>query len=217
MWFLPMLFWCFVLGWPVMKYNIGNIYIWILLVGLALISYIPLPFRLATAFYYLPFFIGGGILYRFYSGVIKNSITLNRVVGLWILFLLLFVGLTICNDYLALLADNMSLLHKALVFSAMKATQIAYSAVGVMSLYCTAVWYTKNHNMNPHIIAFGKYCFGIYLFQQFMLQIIYYKTDIPAVAGAKWLPWAGLAITLIISTALSYMLSKTRTGRMLIG
>ena len=216
MWFLPMLFWCFILGWLIMKLDIKNIYNWIILICLTLMSAIPLPFQLGRAFYYLPFFIGGGFVYRFCLYKVKDNITKGRVFGLWVLFAILFVGLTVCRDYLLSLTD-LSLPARVIQTSMLKLSRILYSAIGVISIYCTGVWYAENYNLNPRVTAFGKNCFGIYLFQQFILQTIYYKTDIPTVVGPQWLPWTGFAITLIISTVLSFGLSKTTIGRMLIG
>lgn len=217
MWFLPMLFWCFVFGWIVIKIDINNTYIWILIIGLAMISYIPLPFRLGIVLYYLPFFLGGGFVYKYYAEKIKNNIKVSHIIKLWILFAVIFVCLSICNNYLWLLSKEYSIIYKAFYISVINLTKIIYAALGVITIYCTAVWYSQKYSLNSNIISFGKYCFGIYLFQQFILQIIYYKTEVPVIVGSKWLPWFGFITTLLISTILSFLLSKTRAGRLLIG
>lgn len=60
-------------------------------------------------------------------------------------------------------------------------------------------------------------CFGIYLYQQFILVYLYYHTDFVACVGTLIAPLLGFIITIISSTVLSYLTIQTRIGRALIG
>lgn len=75
--------------------------------------------------------------------------------------------------------------------------------------------HTKKCRIPKWIIELNTTCFGIYLFQQFILQILYYKTSLPTIVGPYWLPWIGLAITLVTSYILTKLSLKTNIGRQL--
>jgi len=59
MWFLPMLFWCFLLVYIFKRLKVSNGILLIITPLLICLSAIPLPFRLGSAMYYFPFFWGG--------------------------------------------------------------------------------------------------------------------------------------------------------------
>ena len=73
MWFLPMLFWCFVGVYVFEKLNLkGNIVLGILFL-MIFFSVIPLPFRIGTSFYYLFFFYIGYSLQKLGWKVPQNK------------------------------------------------------------------------------------------------------------------------------------------------
>lgn len=66
-------------------------------------------------------------------------------------------------------------------------------------------------------IKIGYFGMGIYIYQQFILQIIYYHTGIPALVGIYLLPWLGFISAFIVSFLFTHCLSKFRIGRALLG
>lgn len=64
MWFLPMLFWCFVLVYLMENINISQKCKLILSLMLPFASILPIPLRLGTAFYYFAFFYVGFLVKR---------------------------------------------------------------------------------------------------------------------------------------------------------
>ena len=64
MWFLPMLFWCFVGIWIIEKLRLHPKLVIPLLVVAALLSFSPIPFRIGKAMYYLLFFYIGYYLQK---------------------------------------------------------------------------------------------------------------------------------------------------------
>lgn len=69
----------------------------------------------------------------------------------------------------------------------------------------------------PMLITLSGYCYGVYIYQQFILQYLYYKTNIPMTVNEYALPWIGFAVTLCLSLTLCWLTLKTRFGRFLIG
>ena len=71
MWFLPMLFWCFVGVWVIEKLRLKPRWVLPLLLLASLVSFLPLPFRMGIALYYMPFFYVGYVLQ-------KEDVSLDR-------------------------------------------------------------------------------------------------------------------------------------------
>ena len=69
----------------------------------------------------------------------------------------------------------------------------------------------------PLLITLSGYCYGVYIYQQFVLKLLYYHTPLPPVLGRYWLPWVATAITVAASLLLCHYSLKTRLGRFLIG
>ena len=112
--------------------------------------------------------------------------------------------------------DN-SLLVKTVALLCRKCLRILYSAVGVICLYSlvNCLIERKGFKVPLWIINLSPLCFGIYLFQQFILQLLYYRTNLPSVLEPNLLLWAGLVITIIVSYSLTTLVRMTRFGRWL--
>lgn len=99
LWFLPMLFECFIISWCILHFNLS---LRVLLPFLFLIAlFIPsdLPFRMSYTFYYLPFFLLGFYYYGLYDQL-KAKLKLNHVFELWMLFLVVYLGMVYCRSYI---------------------------------------------------------------------------------------------------------------------
>lgn len=62
------------------------------------------------------------------------------------------------------------------------------------------------------LISLSENCFGVYLFQQFVLVLIYDST-IPKIINPFFLPWISFAVALIISLLLTIGIRKTAIGK----
>ena len=70
---------------------------------------------------------------------------------------------------------------------------------------------------NAKLIKLSGYCYGVYIFQQFILKFLYYKTDFTIAINPYLVPWIALILTIALSLMLTGMCLKTRFGRFLIG
>ena len=215
MWYLPMLFWCFIGGWLIEQVKIKDHWKLAILIALNLLSYISLPLRLSNAFTFMVYFYGGFLFYK-YSDKIKPLITKKFVIISWIVFVALFVFFRPLRDMLTVEAAD-SRIQKLLSSIGNHTCQLLYAWAGLIAFYATAVYYTQLHQLSKVTIRIASCCFGIYLFQQFVLQLLYYKTELPLFIGAYCLPWCGFLIAAIVSYTLSELLLKTKAGRFLIG
>lgn len=215
MWFLPMLFWCFVGGWLLEKVRIKEQWKIVLLVILNLLTIINLPFRLSDACSFMVYFYAGFLSYK-YSDKIKNSITQKRLIISFVLFVVLFFLLRILKDTLVISSGHLFFI-KLLLLVGDNLCQLLYASAGLLFFYMAICHYTMRHNLRPYIVKFSTCCFGIYIFQQFILKLLYYKTQFPLHVGPYYLPWLSFIITVILSYFLSLIFLKTKAGRFMIG
>ena len=70
---------------------------------------------------------------------------------------------------------------------------------------------------HPALITISGYCYGVYIYHQFILMYLYYKTDLISIVPNALFPWLGFAITLVLSLIFCFLTLRTRLGRYLIG
>lgn len=213
MWFLPMLFWCFMGAWLIEKLRINDYLKLFLLLLLNLFWPKNLPLQMTAATDFLYFFYLGYIVYK-HSSFSKKIFSGYQLIMGWgvylVVFYLLFsLKLSIHNsDFIT---------YKLLPIYERNLCQISYATLGTLLFYLTAKWYTRNYTIHSFTVKISSLCFGIYLFQQFILKGLYYKTGFTSLVGPYWFPWLGFIITLFLSSFLSLLFVKNRLGRFLIG
>ena len=223
MWFLPMLFWCFVGVWVIEKLHLKPKVIIPILVVASLVSFLPLPLRLGSTMYYMLFFYVGYILQK-ENVSLERFYTLKHSVLTLLLFCILFPTFTLLKEKLGNASgggnavDN-QLIIKALNLSLSKLLQIIYAFVGLAMLFVFVGYKEKGRKgeIPQWLTSFGNLCFGVYLLQQFILKGLYNYTELPAILGCYGLPWVGFIVTLISSVLIAFLMVKTKIGRFLIG
>lgn len=212
MWFLPMLFWCFVIVYLIEKIGIKKRLAIVLQFFAMFVSFLPLPFGVGTALYYAIFFYVGYILQ-------KEDIVSSCNIERWLPILTIsFVVAFLIKMWVRNIA-NISLIgypiaDKILCVSLITFVRFACASVGIIMLYAAS----KNlvcHSLSSKISGgdlLSESCFGVYLFQQFILKAIY-ESPIPQMINPYILPWASFVITLILSLWLTIVIRKTKVGR----
>ena len=220
MWFLPMLFWVTLMGYAIDKIEISERMKILLVLCLPALSILPIPLRIGCALYYIPFFYVGMIVFR-KNSVVRDRFSkkLNTSILLGGLFAIAFVlGTLFIRDFLPQCkAVSESIIVKGVIIELSTYVKLVYSALGVLFTYIFVNYLLHKTDMCvPNWVThLNKVCFGVYLFQQFILQILYYKTALPAIVGAYWLPWIGLFVALIVSYILTTLSLKTKIGKLL--
>ena len=219
MWFLPMLFWVTLMAYILDKIQIPQWLKLMVVYCLPALSLLPIPLGLSSAMYYLPFFYTGLVIYKLRDKIIETICNRQRVNVLWGgVFAVLFIVVTIVSsDILSVYMESSSLIIKGVAFLCKKYLQLLCAASGVAFVYGMVNYLIEGKCLTiPRwLVELNGLCFGIYLFQQFILQILYYKTNLPSLVGPYWLPWVGLVVTLILSYLLTKLSLKTKVGRQL--
>ena len=219
MWYLPMLFWCFVAIFIVEKLRIPSRYI-ILLASLASVfSLFTLPFRLSSAAYYFIFFYIGYLIQSddIYA---KSKIKIKSGFILLFLFLLVFVlNKIVLTDKSVLSFAEQSMMNKLILSLAMRVSKLLLSALGLASVY-SFVNLMLNRGciiVNKAMIQLSGYCFGVYICQQFILKYFMYNASVIYLFGSYWLPWVAFVVALLVSIILTWAILKIHIARFLVG
>lgn len=218
LWYLPMSFWCFIGGYLLYKLNILTWLKFLICFVLACCSgcLFFLPLRLNYAAYYLLFFYLGMMVYE-KRHVLKNinhwQIVLLCVVYISAFALLRPLMMDICN------------IEGGVIFKLFRILMIPfckfiYSTLGLLSFYTVVTFFlrkTPSFTSPSWLIYMNSISFGVYVYHQFMLKLLYYHTMLPMLVGSYALPWIGFVLALAISILLSGVSIRTKFGKYLIG
>lgn len=208
LWFLPMIFWCFIISYflkGIATWNKGILVAFIIILfALSLLGqFLPRIMGLHNITVWYCWFLLGGVVYLFDNQINK---ALKRTRIHWILLsLYIFVNLFKPTPY---------------------GEHTWYLVISQICIII-AVWYCF-HNMGLKyfhvLIPISKYSYGIYIFHNWIALYLISRTAQHLFPLTKWatnhtvlFPLCFFVITMGISFILSWGLLKTKTGRFLIG
>ena len=217
MWFLPMLFWCFVGIWIIEKIHLKTKWAVLLLVLASISSFLPLPLRMGTALYYMLFFFVGYVIQ-------KNNLSLDWLYNerctiiVSIVFIILFPLLTLLKEQIGAIqmrgwGDDNQLVTKIVIVATQQFLKLVYASTGIIMMLSLVGVFLKIKTMPQWMEQIGALSFGVYLFQQFILMGLYYHTVLPTIVGCYWLPWVGFVVALSGSLLLTFIIRTTKFGK----
>ena len=220
LWFLPMLFWCFILANLMEKLNV-KIYFKLVILGIiSLISFtIKIPLGINHAFNYLFYFYLGLFVIQNKDYIVKITSDAKIICLNFSLFILLFFLLTSLNDKIVLFTvESYSLFFRATAIVMIKLFTMIISVYGIFNLYIfiNFLIIKKIYKASKHIKYLNSVCFGVYIYHQFILKYLYYDTILAENINIHIFPFLGLIVTLIFSVFLTNLTLKLRVGRYLI-
>ncbi len=206
MWFLPMLFWCFIVLWIVDYYKL---YSKIFFFALALVSILPIPtmpLGFSRVFHFAFYCILGYHIYRY-----KDRILEIRYLK-WSCLLFYLILVVINNIVPSGDSFPLNIVHRII--------KLCLACSGIFALYLIVsniIYRYPDYKPKDWIIKSSGLCYGVYIYHQFILKYLYYYTPIPELVGTYLLPWIGLSIALMISVVATSLTLRTKFGRFLIG
>lgn len=240
LWFLPMLFWCFILCWGIDRllhwlrekheawYRPVGWVLLVVLAGLSLLRVTGLKMGLSRVPYFLFYFYMGYWLRALWGNrkvVGYNGWMLVLLWGLYALLLLLHLQAT----HLRLPGSPVECPHwlRGLLPVTLRLLTLGHTAGGIVALYATVMLWLSRHRTaeaqpGGWLRECSRLCYGVYVLHMFFMQPIYYLSGFPqwccdSVVGVWLMPWGVLAVTLALSVAGTWLLLRTRVGRFLIG
>lgn len=214
LWYLPMLLWCFVGIYIIEKSRISIGLSISLLLIVSLVAVYTMPFRLNEAAYYMIFFYIGYLIKRVPVDIDKFSKPAT-IVGLWICFIASFV----CNLQLinVLPPPDSGMLVKGISVIALRFIKLISAFTGTFALLITSIFLIKNGylKINNAVIKLSGYAFGVYILQEFIIRILYYKTSSVQFFGV-YAPFVTVIITVLVSIIIVHICIKHKIGRLLL-
>lgn len=206
LWYLPMLFCCFLIEkCVVLRFKIP---LWCLVV----LAVIPWPFPLlhfGTSLYYLLFFHMGFLLYQHRD--IFALIT-HKVVYKMILLIAILVPISwLWRDRIDL--TSMPAEIKLLYLSVIRILQLCY-AIPIVFLYFKLGLNLRNTRHYSLFLNISSLSFGVYILQEFILRIVYYKIGIPMSLQIVS-PIVGFTLALTICFAMAWVLRRCKIDKYL--
>lgn len=205
LWFLPMLYLCYVttkLCWPLLRKP--SILGFILLSILSLLSWIiPTSINIGGFFFYWIFFVQGAWFFIHKDYILKKY-NKNYIITILSLITLVFIIIK-CWAYYADFTGRTPFL-----------TCVRYFLGSVGSITLLFIFNTLERKG----VCLSRYrwngWYGVYIYHQFILMIMYY--NLPLVMADSWLmPILYFFIALITSVILAQLSLMTKAGRFLIG
>lgn len=211
LWFLPMLFWCFVVGYGVYKLKLSK---WLEGV-LLLLSYcgvfLPMIFPrwmginyISDSFYW---FYLGMLMYKYREGISRFLIKYK------LHLLLLLISIMLICSFPVEYGDG----------------NTWYSCLSVTAFVVSFSFLLKEVDWNKYritsfVVDFSTYSFGIYIWHNWVALMLISKTSknlfgLPELAANHLIlfPLCFSLLTLAISWGISWCMMKTKVGRFLIG
>lgn len=214
LWFLPMLFWCFLIGYSVNRLIkdkgvlCKSLLLGALYIGTWFPKFLPSIFGLHYMSQWFFWFYGGMLLYE-YKDVLYDKMKHYKLYLLFILLYLLSVG-THPVEY----GDQSSRWLNTL---------------GVLFLIISICYFFRKahiygNKLVEQIVNLSKYSFGIYIFHNWVAVLLISNTakhlfhlELLALNHIVLFPLCFTVLTIIVSWFLSWCMMKTKVGRFLIG
>lgn len=206
LWFLPMLFWCFLAIWVIDRYSFPSKWLFPILAILSVVKFPDLPLGFSKVFHFAFYCYLGYLMQLYKNELLERYAHVKYIVVLWMSYLLLvwcsawladFEGYTILKNILSLLV----------------------ACNGIFAMYflvCKCIG-KADFVLKDWVIGASSVCYGVYVYHQFILWCLYYHTPVPQMLGTYILPWCGLGIALPLSILLTKLSLRTKIGRFLIG
>lgn len=209
LWFLPMLFWCFCVAFYLFK--LPNRYSLLIAVLLVLFGGGYLPFGISRMFYYLIYFILGGVCYS--SKLNMKKFSYIRLTALIFGFLFFFGIENLMKENMFKILENHELL-KVLINRGQVIIRVVYGCLGVVLLYILSTRLSRyDFSASPFFQLIVRLSFGIYIYHQFILVFLYRKLNLYDFVGPYLLPIIGFALAITLSFVLAYLTNRTKIGR----
>ncbi len=220
LWFLLVLFWSFIILWFIDHFRLSSVGTLLILAVLSFIPHFPWPFGFGKLPHLLFFMFCGYLLRKHHEIVQKKFMNPVAIILIWILFVVLVVILAVVNnnDEMIMLSDG--IFSSRILSYGLSSIWCFFEACCVISaLYLTVCFFTTKNGFVPnrYVVSFNKYCYGVYMFHQFVYVFLYFKMPLYDMVHPYLLPWVGFLITISISLLLTKLILKTHLGRFLIG
>jgi fucose 4-O-acetylase-like acetyltransferase len=204
LWFLPMLFFCFLFFWLADKF----INIYVILFGsfflMLLKSWINIPFGIGYSFQYFYFFTLGVFLYKNIDFVKKILVRKTGLILCLISYLLLFIS------YHYIDVERISFMTKVITYIELR----MFKTFGLLMVFIAITMYLDEKTEVGYIARrIASLSMGIYIFHQMILDYLYYHTPLASYVNFYLFPIVGFVLSFLLSMLFTHLLKRVRYVR----
>lgn len=212
LWFLPVLLWCFILELlfvqKIKRFSLPTLAI------LAVLPYPGMPFNINVSLYYLFFFHLGYTVCKnrdYVYNFLNKKTTIVALLTFTVILLITsfkFINLQIKIDHVP------AIISKALTIMSLRIIKFATS-LSIIAIYLYIGIKLRESIVYKFASFIAKYSLGIYIFQEIIIRVLYYKLHI----FTKFPNYYALiifTITILISLLFTIILSKNKYTKKLI-
>jgi len=216
LWFLPMLFWCFITIWLVDHFKLNSWWLLVLLAAVSVIPTRPLPLGFSRLPHFLFYVYGGYFLWTKRDWLLEHCLSWRWIIAFWTVYVILVI---VNHTILPEVSELTGTMGKIVEFGLGRTTKLLMAVCGIMALYLTVCHFTTQEGFKPKswVIAASDNCYGVYVYHQFVLTLLYFFTPFVSFVHPLVVPWLGFAIIMTVSLLLTWLTLKSKTGRLLIG
>ncbi|MCY1634890.1 acyltransferase family protein [Marinifilum sp. D737] len=211
LWFLPMIFACYIVAYYTTNILMKKPFWIILLAGLLLFvsPLVPNVFGISSMMSYLLYFYLG-YLYVANKNLLTQFLSSYRNVLIITLLFLISFGLFYFIKY----SYEPTMVLKVILF----ALKVPLSVLGILSLFGFVNKYLVNRNTLSKVFLYlNDWSYGIYVVHQFVLVWLIDFTSLSEKVSSFVFPFYILIITLSVTSLIVISFLKTKVGRYLIG
>ncbi len=216
LWFLPMLFWCLLGCYVICERSINEKLGFVVLLFCSTLPIPSLPLGLTTVPHFMLYLYSGFLLYKY-----KDKIWMSWMKSRYISVLFFVYGCLVLIWFYLIHPITLfgGIIDKIINQYITNLFDVFVALVGLMAMYLTVCKYINKPHfvLSKSVINLSSICFGIYIYHQFILILLYSKSDLPLLVNPYLLPWVAVAVTLVLSVLLTRLTLKARFGRFLIG
>ena len=178
----------------------------------AILPYPTLPLRFNNSLYYLFFFNLGYVLFSYREQIIQivNKLRYWYIIFPAAIYVALFILITnlLQKPYFDISIAT-SLLEKAGIATIHRVLRLGLSVMVFAIYYLVALKVSKliSEKMFNIVYFISVHSFGIYLLQEIVIRLFYYKTAVSVTFGV-FTPWIVFVLAFVISTLVSYVLRR---------
>lgn len=210
LWFLPMLFWVFVMFSFLKKANMGVV----IIIPIALLSIVVpnvMSLGILSAFHYLIWFVIG---YYTFIYVVKIKVFPRKLlIPISLFLIILFLSCVEVGDYINGLRE-MGVLYKFIYQIVAHSISFPIAIAGISFVYLMSLWLTtiidfsdSRSGISKIVMLMSKYSMGIYIFHDFIIEGLYRKTDFLSLFYS-YSPWIVFVCSILISVVLAKMVLR---------
>lgn len=215
LWFLPVLFWIFLMSWALNRSGINDLAQIIGLFVLSIVAWNVMALGLGGALHYLLFFQLGCFAFKHRSVVNKLTNKRGVCILLIVLFAILFLPFT--KLLMAVTPESVSNLYERSTSQIMMhLASMPLELTGIAMCYVLAIKVQLGYKGASLITLLAQYSFGIYIFHHFVLTNLYYRSPIANAVGSELLPIVGICVSIAISLLLTLVFKQWRWSRQLV-